>query len=222
MKTFDDMWEQIHSEMEWGKYPSEEVIRFVARNYYKKHREDVRLLDFGCGTGAVSWYIAREGFNTYGFDGSQTAIKKAKIRMEEEEVCADLIVADAGKLPYDDELFDGIIDSAVIYANKLEKIPDILKEINRVLKKGGKIFSTGIFNKETTGFGTGEVLGNNTYRELTEGCLAHRGTVHFFDRDEIEKLWEDAGFKGIKIDSLKRTDNGGENIVGYFIVEAEK
>lgn len=50
MKTFDDMWEQVHSEMEWGKYPSEEVIRFVARNYYKKDRENVNLLDFGCGT----------------------------------------------------------------------------------------------------------------------------------------------------------------------------
>lgn len=222
MKTFDDMWEQVHSEMDWGKYPSEEVIRFVARNYYKRHRKDIKLLDFGCGTGAVAWYVAREGFSTYGFDGSQTAIKKAKMRMKEENVYADLIIADAGKLPYDDGYFDGIIDSAVICANKLEQIPNILKEIHRVLKKGGKIFSTGLFNRETSGFGTGEDLGNNTYRELTEGCLAHRGTVHFFDRQEIIELWGNVGFKAIKIDSFKRTDNGGEDIVGYFIVEAEK
>ncbi|MHC1682469.1 MAG: class I SAM-dependent methyltransferase [Clostridiaceae bacterium] len=222
MKTFDEMWEQIHNEVEWGKYPLEEVIRFVARNYYKTNRSNVRLLDFGCGTGAVSWYIAREGFDAYGFDGSETAIKKAKNRMKEENVGANLIVADAGNLPYDDEFFDGVIDSAVIYANNLEQIPSILKEINRVLKNGGKLFSTGLFNKNTTGFGTGENLGNNTYRELTEGALAHRGTVHFFNIDEIKKLWKEAGFKEVKIDSILRSDNDGQINVGYFIVEAEK
>jgi len=222
LKTFDSMWEQIHSEMEWGKYPSEEVIRFVARNYYRKDRKNIKLLDFGCGTGAVTWYAAREGFDAYGFDGSETAIKKARIRMKEENICSDLIVADAGKLPYDNEFFDGIIDSAVIYANKIELIPYILKEIYRVLKNGGKIFSTGLFNKDTTGFGSGENLGNNTYRELTEGCLAHRGIVHFFTEDEIKTLWKDTGFKNIKIDSFRRTDSGGENTIGYFIVEAEK
>jgi ubiquinone/menaquinone biosynthesis C-methylase UbiE len=222
LKTFDEMWEQVHSEMDWGKYPSEEVIRFVARNYYKRDRKNIKLLDFGCGTGAVTWYIAREGFDAYGFDGSQTAIKKAKIRMKEENICADLIVADGGNLPYDDEFFDGIIDSAVIYANRVEQIPYILKEVHRTLKIGGKFFSTGLFNADTTGFGTGENLGNNTYRELTEGALAHRGTVHFFNKDEIRTLWEEVGFKNIKIDSFKRTDNGGESAVGYFIVESEK
>ena len=222
MKTFDNMWEQIHSEVEWGKYPSEEVIRFVARNYYEKNRSNIRLLDFGCGTGAVTWYISREGFNAYGFDGSETAVKKAKVRMEEEKTFAELLVADAGDLPYDDEFFDGVIDSAVIYANKIEEISDILKEIYRVLKTNGKIFSTGLFNLDTDGFGTGEDLGNNTYRELTQGCLAHRGTVHFFDLEEIKILWKNAGFKNIKIDRVKRTDNGGENTVVYFIVEAEK
>lgn len=222
MKTFDEMWEQIHGEMEWGKYPSEEVIRFVARNYYKKDRKNIKLLDFGCGTGAVTWFVAREGFDAYGFDGSETAIKKAKARMEEEKVSADLRVADAGSLPYDNEYFQGIIDSAVIYANKLEQVQSILKESYRVLKIGGKIFSTGLFNIDTTGFGTGEKLGNNTYRELTEGCLAHRGTVHFFSIDEIKKLWEEAGFKNLKIDSFKRTDNGGEITIGYYMVEAEK
>lgn len=30
MKSFNEEWEQIHQSMEWGKYPSENVIRFVA------------------------------------------------------------------------------------------------------------------------------------------------------------------------------------------------
>ena len=222
MKTFDDTWERLHKEMEWGKYPSEEVVRFIARNYYSKVRKNIRVLDFGCGAGAVSWYLAKEGFDTYGFDGSETAVNKAKARMKQENVCANLIKADAGNLLYNENFFDSVIDSAVICANTVENILHILKEINRVLKIGGKIFSTGLFNDDTTGIGTGEKIGNNTYRHLTKGVLADRGTVHFFSLEEIKMMWTEAGFKNIKIDKFTRTDHGGELVIGFYIVEAEK
>ena len=75
-KTFDEIWEDIHKNKEWGRYPSEEVIRFVARNYYNQDRDKVKILDFGCGAGANTWFLAREGFDTYAFDGSKTAVKR--------------------------------------------------------------------------------------------------------------------------------------------------
>lgn len=50
-KSFDETWEEIHKTQEWGKYPTEHVIRFIARNYYKKERSKIRILDFGCGGG---------------------------------------------------------------------------------------------------------------------------------------------------------------------------
>lgn len=53
MKSFDNVWEEIHSTTEWGQYPSEHVIRFVARNYYKKDRANTKILDFGCGGGHI-------------------------------------------------------------------------------------------------------------------------------------------------------------------------
>ena len=53
MKSFDDIWETIHATEEWGKYPSEPVIRFVARNYYNKDRRCIKMLDFGCGGGLI-------------------------------------------------------------------------------------------------------------------------------------------------------------------------
>ncbi|ELB7666084.1 SAM-dependent methyltransferase, partial [Campylobacter upsaliensis] len=30
----EQIWEEIFSKKEWGKYPSESVIRFIARNFY--------------------------------------------------------------------------------------------------------------------------------------------------------------------------------------------
>lgn len=53
MKSFDEVWENIHATQEWGKYPSEQVIRFVARNYYGKERHSIKMLDFGVGGGTT-------------------------------------------------------------------------------------------------------------------------------------------------------------------------
>jgi len=222
LRAFDKIWEQIHNEQEWGKYPSEEVIRFIARNYYRKERCSVNLLDAGCGSGAVTWFLAREGFQVSGFDGSITAIKKSADRLKAEELSADLKVADAAALPFQNQVFDGIIDSAMIYANTTEGIRTILSECYRVLKPGGKMFSTGLFKIGMTGYGTGQKLEEYTYRELTEGVLAHRGTVHFFDRTQIETFWSETGFVNIKIDSIHRTDMNGATEVEYFMAESEK
>lgn len=222
MKTFDAMWEQIHQEQDWGKYPPEEVVRFTARSFYRADRAGTRLLDMGCGSGAVCWYLAREGFDVYGYDGSSTAVSKAQQRLKEEQLKAQVIVADAAHTSYPDAFFDGIIDSAMICANPVVGIQAILKEVQRILKGGGRFFSCGLFKIDMSGYGTGELLEPHTYREMTVGPLAHRGTVHFFDEDQIRKLWGQAGFKNLQIDSLERTDRGGTMTVKYFMVAAEK
>ena len=222
MKSFDKIWEQIHQEMDWGKYPPEEVIRFVARNYYNKDRKNIKMLEIGCGGGAVTWFLSREGFNVFALDGSETAVAKTKQRLSEENVKAEVFVSDASLISVASESYDCVIDSAVIYANKIEGIEKILEECYRVLGTGGKLFSSGLFESKMTGYGTGEELEENTYRELTEGALAHRGTVHFFSEDEIRDRWKRAGFRDLKIDHITRTDCGGEIEIRYFIVEATK
>ena len=49
MKSFSTEWENIYKSQEWGKYPPESIVRFIARNYYKEIRENIKILDFGCG-----------------------------------------------------------------------------------------------------------------------------------------------------------------------------
>ncbi len=61
--TWDPVWEEIFRRKEWGKYPPEHVIRFVARNFYRvADRASIRLLEIGCGPGANIWFMTREGF----------------------------------------------------------------------------------------------------------------------------------------------------------------
>lgn len=222
MNTFDNQWEKVHASRDWGRYPSEEIIRFVARNYYKKDRKKIKILDAGCGTGAVTWYIAREAFDAYGFDASESAIIKAKNRMEEEKVIAELQLADSSNMPYEDSFFDAVIDTGMIGGSRIDGISRSLKECYRVLKIGGKLFSTALFKREMTGYGTGEQLEEHTFRNIVEGSLSGIGTIHFFDKNEIYDLWTEAGFKNIKIDYNERSDNNGQEMVTHYFVEAEK
>jgi 2-polyprenyl-3-methyl-5-hydroxy-6-metoxy-1,4-benzoquinol methylase len=104
----DPIWEEKFQTEEWGKYPPERVIRFVARNFYASpDRQAIRLLDAGYGPGACTWYMAREGFRVAGIDGSPTAIKRANERLRTEGLSADLQVGDYVVLPWPDEFFDG-------------------------------------------------------------------------------------------------------------------
>ncbi|WMJ83325.1 class I SAM-dependent methyltransferase [Oscillospiraceae bacterium LTW-04] len=222
MESFDQNWEHIHQHQEWGKYPSEEVVRFIARNFYGKERRSIKLLDAGCGTGAVTWFLAREGFNVYGFDGSKTAIQKARQRMEEEAVTAELAVCDATCLPYLDNFFDGMVDSVMICANTLDNVKKILSECYRTLKPGGRFFSTGLFRPETSGYGAGKLIEPNTYTDITSGVLAGKGIVHFFSYEDITALWQSAGFTNLIIDSMARSEHGGTGCISYFMVEAQK
>ena len=219
MKSFDETWEEIHATQEWGKYPSESVIRFAARNYYKSDRKDVKILDFGCGGGSHTWYLAREGFDVYAFDGSQSAVKKVKVRLEQEGLSADLRVRDALELDYREGFFDCVIDSATICANKLQNITGMYQKVYELLKRGGKLFSIS-FTAGTTGYGMGRELERNTFCDITEGSLGGRGIAHFYEEGELEKLLGEIGFRNVVVDTMRFTDRG--NVVEQILVQGEK
>ncbi len=219
MQSFDETWEKIHATEEWGKYPSESVIRFVARNYYNKDRKSIKILDFCCGSGANTWYLTREGFDVYAFDGSQSAVRKIKYRLKAEGLSADIKVCDALETNYEDDFFDCIIDNVSIYANRLNDIVKMYGETYRMLKTGGKIF-TSMFTKNTTGYGLGEALEKDTFKNISQGNLAGRGIAHFYDKKEITELLHSIGFKNVVSDSLNYTDRG--SIIEQFLVQAEK
>ena len=78
------MWEDSYRRRDWGRYPPQEVVRFVARHCYSmQERCAVRILDLGDGRGTgASWFIACEGFALAGIDAFPTAIAKARFATE--------------------------------------------------------------------------------------------------------------------------------------------
>src|SRR4051812_49166589 len=109
--SFDRIWEHIHTHQDWGKYPPEHVIRFIARAFYgAPDRSQVRILDVGAGQGACTWYVAREGFFVAAIDCAP-AIEKLKQRLSAERLAVDARAGDAVTLPWESGTFDAAIDN---------------------------------------------------------------------------------------------------------------
>ncbi len=208
MRTFDERWEEIHKAMEWGKYPEASVVRFVARNYYNMERNQVKILDFGCGAGANTWFLAREGFDVYAFDGSESAVRRASEYLKKEGLSnVEFRVRDGGSLDYAKNFFDCIIDNVCIYANKLDNILYMYKTVYSLLKTGGRFYSSA-FGTETSGYGTGTEIEEGTYENISEGVLSGRAIAHFFTKDEFETIIMESGFKNVRIENMTYTDQG--------------
>lgn len=222
MQTFDKQWNNVHQTRNWGRYPAEEVVRFMARNYGNQEHAKIKVLDLGCGTGANTWFLCREKFSVFAFDGAFAALGKAQQLCAEETAKAAFLQADAGALPFANASFDAVIDVGALTSNSTAGICRILGEVFRTIRPQGKFFSTVLFTESTTGFRTGERIDSHSFRNVANGPVTGLGTVHFFTREHIKNLWQKAGFVDLTIDRLTRTERNGEFKVSYYMVTASR
>ena len=122
------------------KYP----VLYLRQKYILKmlsnHRGG-RVLDVGCGSGAMLLELHERGYEVFGADLSSSMIRN--VRELFTAFCAPspiLAVADLEHIPFTDEFFDIIICAGVI--EYLERDENALKELSRVLKPGGLAFIT--------------------------------------------------------------------------------
>ena len=216
-------WDDIFRKHEWGKYPPEEVIRLIARHLFKvPDRKVVRILEIGCGTGANLWFVAREGFDAYGLDGSQVAIERARERLKDESLSANLVLGDAMNLPYAENFFDVVLDIECSYANSLKDTKVIMNEVHRVLKPGG-LFLNKTFMVGTYGDGKGKKLEGepHTYLELDEGALKKGyGIIRFTAENEISGIF--SNFKIESIEYLIRSEQNRKYEIKEWLITSRK
>lgn len=217
---WDPVWEEIFQQEEWGKYPSEYVIRFVARTFYRaRDRRSVRLLDLGCGPGACTWYMAREGFSVAGIDGSATAVKRAGDRLAAEHLTADLRVGDYTLLPWADAEFDGVVDNVTLCCNPFAACKRAVAEVARVLKPGG-VFLSSNFTDRSWGYGCGRQVEPGGFVDITEGGLRGRGFALFMNRAQVDELY--GGFAQRSVERLSWTTGGMTHETELWIVTCQK
>ncbi|HEC1577536.1 TPA: class I SAM-dependent methyltransferase, partial [Campylobacter upsaliensis] len=212
------LWEEIFSKKEWGKYPSESVIRFIARNFYNvKDRNTIKILELGLGTGANLWFCAREGFKVSGIEWSKTGVERFRARLKEENLSTQIEQIEIGdyleKLDlFKDESFDAVIDVASLCCNDREKTRQIFLKAFKKLKVGGKFFSTAL------GRGALGSLGEGDFFEPKEGIYTNVGKLRFDDELSLKELYAHENLKCLSF-STQILENEGVVLDKILIFE---
>lgn len=100
-----------------------------------------RSIDLGCGTGANVVFLAQQGFESWGVDFSEVAIRKARKRAEDAGVEPQLVVGDltASRLDGIDGAFDLLVDFGTLDDLTGDSRQKMAQTITR-LSRAGSVF----------------------------------------------------------------------------------
>ncbi len=222
--SWSHRWEEIFSENEWGRYPAESLVRFVARNYYKvQSRESIRILELGCGPGANIWYMAREGFSVTGIDGSATAIRQARDRLDNEGLSdhTKLLVGDIldVRALVGGDTFDAVIDVNCLQCMPLRTTVGIVADCRELLKDGGQFFSV-MMATGSWGEGFGEEIAPGTFKGISVGPNNDSVLNHFANDADCAEIF--AGFSMRSKEYQVRSFEEGTKELKHWVIQAQK
>jgi ubiquinone/menaquinone biosynthesis C-methylase UbiE len=190
----------------------EKATRLAIESYYHQVAREVvsvfkkgSLLDLGTGPGNLPLEIVRLApeIRVVGIDLSRRLIRMARSRAQEANLSKYLVfeVADAADLRFDDESFDMVISTGMLHS--LKKPLKVLKEIFRVLKRGGEAW---IYDpaRITHHIDKHQWRASLNRRERfflwLFGLLGLQKPIVLYSRTEIVPLIEAAGFSSYAVD----------------------
>ncbi|MBS1993067.1 MAG: class I SAM-dependent methyltransferase [Cyanobacteria bacterium SZAS LIN-3] len=144
-----------------------------------------RVLDLGCGSGWLSVYLARQGFEVVGIDVSAQAISLAETWALQEDLKIAFSVGDIADLPYEAGSFDAIVANSIFEHFPLESARAMANRVHEILTDDG-IF-IGCFDE--VGGGPGEYFsledGTHVYTDKArKGMLLRR-----YSAEELASLF---------------------------------
>ena len=175
--------------------------------------KEMRILDAGCGSGRNITYLLRSGYEVYAVDRSDAAIQEVqKLASVIAPVwsAARARVEAVEQMSFADESFDFIISSAVLhFAEHEEHFDQMVDELWRVLKPGGRLFAR---LASSTGMESSiQPLGDERY-------LLPDGSRRFLVNDE-RLLSMTARLKGQLFEPLKTVIVAGKRCMTTWCVQ---
>jgi ubiquinone/menaquinone biosynthesis C-methylase UbiE len=102
-----------------------------------------RVLDVGCGTGALAVRLARQGCSIIGIDISPRMLAQAAERVRAEGMESQVVFQELGAVDLDtafpDASFDVVVSTLVFSELSEDEIEYTLQEIGRILRPKGKL-----------------------------------------------------------------------------------
>lgn len=111
--------------------------RKIVLDRLPQNPRNLKVLDVGCGTGITDCELIKQGFDVYSMDISPDALAFCKQRGLKK-----LIKGSIMKIPFKDKTFDIVLLLDVLYHKQVTNDVQALKEVYRVLNKGGLLIIT--------------------------------------------------------------------------------
>lgn len=105
-----------------------------------------RVLEIGCGLGAISGEFARQGVRITSVDLTTTGVTAASTRFRLDSSSGAAVQADAEMLPFPDDTFDMVWSWGVLHHTP--RTEQAMLEARRVLRPGGE-FSVMLYNRSS-------------------------------------------------------------------------
>jgi SAM-dependent methyltransferase len=195
--SFSNEWENRYMEnTHMSIWPWSDLVSLVMR--YKSSKENLKVLELGCGAGANIPFFDSIGANYYAIEGSRTITRK--LHKQYPQFKKNIICGDFTKdIP--DTSFDLIIDRAALTHNDEESIIKCINKCHQQLVFRGKFIGIDWFSTEYSDYAKGESIINKkdiwTKTNYKVGNFANVGKVHFSNKAHLLEL-----FKNFKILSM--------------------
>jgi cyclopropane fatty-acyl-phospholipid synthase-like methyltransferase len=188
-------WDMKSRRVQNAKGIAEHIIKNV------KLKPHMKIMDFGTGTGLLSYFIAPYVDTIVAVDNSPSMLEVFKEKAHEFECKTEVLELDLSKDDLD-ETFDGIISSMTIH--HVEDTKALFQKFYNMLEEEGFIAIADLDEED------GSFHSDN------------RGVFHHgFKRDELEKIAQELGFKNIRFE-LASTINKPHANFTVFLMLAEK
>lgn len=209
-------------------YPNEALLCFLggSEHLFGKDKHP-KILELGCGSGANLWMMAKEGFEVSGIDISPEGIEIAKNHLYGKwgVHAKELKVGSFTNIPFEDGLFDYVVDIVSMQHIDLNDSRIALKEVNRVLKKKGKFFSYRLSDHSAMYLsGGGQRIDAVTLDNISDDSmpLNNNKTISFWSPERVVEEYTNADFSVEEIERYTRTYNNGLISVEYLAITGVK
>jgi SAM-dependent methyltransferase len=170
--------------------PAWEVLRKARESHWREFflvNENDKILDAGCGHGEYTIFALKENAKIWAFDYSKEMVNSTTASVRRNSLKAEAISVDSVvTIPYDNGYFDQVFCLAVLDHLDHDRRIRAMNELNRVLKKGGKLIID-VPNRFAFHW-------RFVFLIMKLFKLYPKGKVHFFTPFEVRRLLKINGF----------------------------
>lgn len=201
------------------KYPSEDIIRFLKKNF--ETGSGKTIVDLGCGSGRNAMVMADMGFQIYAVDESEECLELTREKMEAVSYQQiEYIQNKDMEIPLPDESADCIVAWGVVMLVDKRQREALFGEIRRVLKPGG-LFLADYRTQEDSMYGKGTEIERDMF------CLGGVGQLDLFNywfpkKEDLQSLYQENGLCIYNLETKEQNMNNLSVKNSYFHIWARK